>query len=72
MEVSETKTFTRKQFQLEGNGSKSTPEKIFEGTEKMWNVFIKPGFKIPSPIISACVAAKTKNPQSAQITSNTL
>ena len=47
-------------------------EKIFEGTEKMWNIFIKPGFKIASPNISACVAAKTKNPQSAQVTSNTL
>ena len=38
----------------------------------MWNTFIKSGLKIGSPIISAGVAAKTKYPQSAQITSNIL
>ena len=38
----------------------------------MWNHFIKPGFKQPSRISSAGVAAKTKNLQSAQITSNIL
>ena len=36
----------------------------------MWNNFSKPGLKIASPITSAGVAAKTKNPQSAEITSN--
>ena len=38
----------------------------------MWNNFIKPGLKIATPIISAGVAAKTKNPQLAEITSNIL
>ena len=38
----------------------------------MWNNFIKPGLKIATPIISAGVAGKTKNPQSAQTTSNIL
>ena len=32
----------------------------------MSNDFFKPGLQIATPIISACVAAKTKNPQSAQ------
>ena len=64
--------FTPKQFQLEGSGFKNTIKKIFKGTEKMWNSFIKPGLKIATPIISAGVAAKTKDPQSPQITSNIL
>ena len=38
----------------------------------MWNIFIKPGLKIASPVISAEVDPKTKNPQSAEITSNVL
>ena len=63
-------TFTQRQFQLEGSGFKYY-EKI-EGTEKVWTIFIKPGLKIATPIISAGVAAKTKSPQSAQITSNIL
>ena len=49
-----------------------TMKKIFKGTEKMWNSFIKPGLKKATPIISAGVAAKTKSLQSAQITSNIL
>ena len=62
-------TFTPKQFQLEGSGFKIAMRKIFERTEKMWNKFIRLGSKIATPIISAGVPAKTKNPQSAQITS---
>ena len=38
----------------------------------MGNNFNKPGFKIATSNISAGVAAKTKNPQTAQITSNNL
>ena len=38
----------------------------------MWDNFSKPGLKIATPIISAGVAAKTRNPQSAQKTSNIL
>ena len=65
-------TFRPRQFQLEGNGFKNTTEKLFKGTEKMWNKFTKPGLKIATLTISAVVAAKTKNPQPAQITSNIL
>ena len=65
-------TFTPTQFQLEGVSSENTMKKMFKGTEKMWNNFIKNGLKIATPIISAGVAAKTRNPQSAQITNNFL
>ena len=38
----------------------------------MWKIFIKTGLKVALPKILAGVAAKTKIPQSAQITSNVL
>ena len=65
-------TFTPKQFHLEGNGFKNTMKNIFSGPEKMWKNFNKSGLEKATPIISAGVAAKTQNPQSAQITSNFL
>ena len=45
---------------------------IFRGTKKVWGSFIEPGSKISTPLISAAIAAKTKNPQSAQITNKIL
>ena len=65
-------TFTPNQFQLEGGSIKSKLKKIFTGTQTAWNKFIKPGLKIATPLISAAVAAKTKNPQSAQVTNSVL
>ena len=65
-------TFTPRQFQLEVSGFKNTMKKIFEETKKMLNKFIKPGFKIASPVISAGVVAKSKNPQARRVTSNFL
>ena len=65
-------TFSPNQFQLEGNGFKNTMKKVFKGSQSVWNKFLKPALKIATPIISAGVAAKTKIPQSAQITSNIL
>ena len=65
-------TFTPKQFQLEGGSIKSKLQKFFRGTQTASKKFIKPGLKVATPLISAAVAAKTKNPQSAQITSNIL
>ena len=47
-------------------------KKIFKGSQTAWNKFLEPALKIATPNISAGVAAKTKNPQSAQITSNIL
>ena len=51
---------------------KQNENKIFNWIEKMCNTFINPGIKIASPFMSAGVAAKNKNPQSAEITSNIL
>ena len=62
-------TFSPNQFQLEGIGFTNKMKKIFKGSETDWNKFLKPGLKLATPIISADVAMKTKNPQSAQVTS---
>ena len=53
---------------LEGGLIKSRLQKIFRGTKKARDSFIKAGLKMATPLKSASVAAKTKNPQSAQIT----
>ena len=63
-------TFTRQQYMLEGGSIKSKLQKNFRGTKKNWDSFIKPGLKMATPLISAAVSAKTKSPQSAQITNN--
>ena len=47
-------------------------KKIFKGTQNAWDKFIKPGLKMATPLISAAVAAKTKNLQSAQVASSIL
>ena len=60
-------TLTPKQFQLEGGSIESKLQKIPKGTETAGNKFIKPGLKMATPLISAAVATKTKNPQSAQV-----
>ena len=62
-------TFTPKQFQLECGSIKC---KLQKGTQIAWSKFLKPRLKMTTPPISAAIAAKTKNPQSAQITINTL
>ena len=61
-------TFTPHQYMLEGGSIESKLQKIFRGTKKAWDSFIRPGLKMARPQISAAVAAKTKNPRSAQIT----
>ena len=65
-------TFTLHPYMLEGGSIKSKLQKIFRGTEKAWDSFIKPGLKMANPLIAAAVAAKTKNPQSAQVTNSFL
>ena len=65
-------TFSPNEFQLEGGGFKNTMKKIFKGSQTAWNKFQKPALKIATPILSAGVAMKTKNPQSAQVTNNIL
>ena len=65
-------TFTPYQFQLEGGSIKSKLQKIFRETQTAWKKFFKPGLKMATPLISAAVAAKTRNPQSAHVTNNIL
>ena len=65
-------TFTPNQFQLEGGSIKSKLKSILRETKTAWDKFIKPGLKMASPLISASTAAKTKNPQSAQVTNSIL
>ena len=65
-------TFTPHQYMLEGGSIKTKLQKIFRGTQTAWNKFIKPGLKMATPLISAAVAVKTKNPQSAQVTNSIL
>ena len=64
--------FTPHQYMLEGGSIKSKLQKIFRGTKKAWDTFIKPGLKMATPLMSAAVVAKTKNPQSAQVTNSIL
>ena len=65
-------TFTPHQYMLEGGSIKSKIQKILKGTQTAWNIFIKPGLKMATPLLSAAVAAKTENPQSAQVTNSIL
>ena len=65
-------TFSPNQFQLEGGSIKSKLKSFFRGTKTAWDKFIKPGLKMATPLISAAVAAKTKNPQSAQVANTNL
>ena len=58
-------TFFPNQFQLEGGSIKSKLQKIFRGTQTAGNKFLKPALKRATPFISAGIAAKKKNPQSA-------
>ena len=57
---------------LWGGSFKSKLQKTFRGTQTAWNKFLKPGSKMATPLISATIAAKTKNPQPTQITSKFL
>ena len=60
-------TFTPHQYMLEVGSIRSKLQKKFRGTKKAWDSFIKPGLKMATPLISAAIAAKTKNPQSPQL-----
>ena len=64
--------FTPHQYMLEGGSINSKLQKTFRVTKKAWDSFIGPGLKMATPLISAAVAAKRRNPQSAQITNNIL
>ena len=55
---------------LEVGSIKSELQKVFRRSKQTWYSFIRPGLKMATPLISAAVAAKTKNPHSAQMTNN--
>ena len=57
---------------LEGGSIKCKLQKIFRELKKAWESFIEPGLKMATPLISAALAAKTKNPQSAQVANSIL
>ena len=61
-------TFSTKEFMFEGGLIRSKLMKLFKGSEKAWNKFLKPG----GPYIGMAVAAKSRNPQVAQATANVL
>ena len=65
-------TFSPKQYMLEGNGFQNTLKKIYRGSEKAWNKFLKPAVSIAAPFTAMAVGAKTKNPKVAQATTNNL
>ena len=48
-------TFNLRQFQLEGNGFKDTMKKIFKGSQKAWNSFLKPPRNALAPVIGLAV-----------------
>ena len=57
---------------LEGGSIRSKLQKNFKGTQTAWNKFIKPDLKMATPLLSAAVAAKTKNLQSTQVANSIL
>ena len=57
---------------LEGGSIKSKLQNLYKGTKTAWDNFLKPGVKMATPLISAPVAAKAKDPPSAQKTSSVL
>ena len=65
-------TFSPNQFQLKDNGLKNTMKKLFKGSEKMWNTFLKPAVNLAAPFFGMAFGAKTKNPKIAQATTNIL
>ena len=65
-------TFSSNQYVLESGSIKSQLKSFFRGTKTAWDNFLKPALKIATPIISAGVAMKSKNPPSAQKTNNIL
>ena len=65
-------TFTPHQYMLEGGSIKSKLQKIFRGTKKAWDGFIKPAINATAPFIGMAVSAKTKNPKVGAATTNIL
>ena len=65
-------TFTPHQYMLEGGSIKSKLQKLFNGAQTAWNIFLKPAINATAPFIGMAVSAKTKNPRVGQATTNIL
>ena len=65
-------TLTPKQFQLDGGSIKSKLQKIFRGTQTVWNNFLKPAIIATAPFIGMAVRAKSRNPKVGQATTKIL
>ena len=66
------KTFTLKQFQLDGGSIKSKFQKLFKETQTAWNKFLKTAVNVAAHFIRMAVSAKTKNSKVGQATTNVL
>ena len=66
------KTFTPKQYMLEGGSIKSKLQKIFRGTQTARNKFPQPAVNLAAPFVGTAVSAKTNNPKVGQATTNLL
>ena len=64
--------FTPHFFHIEGNGSEKTMRKILKGSQKAWNLFLKPAVNTLAPVIGMAVGAKSRNPKVGQATTNIL
>ena len=56
-------TFTPKQYQLESDSIENKLRKIFRGTLKTWDKFLKPAVNVAALFIGMAVAAKSKSPE---------
>ena len=65
-------TFTPHQYMLEGGSIKSKLQKVFKGTQTIWNKFLKPAVNVASPFIGMAVNDKTKSSKVGQATTNIL
>ena len=61
-----------RQFQVEGTGFENKKEKKFDEASKDWDSFLRPAVNTLAPVLSMAVAAKRKNPQLGQATTNIL
>ena len=70
MQFTDIDHFYSETIYARGRFDKKQTTKNIYGDKKAWSSFIKPGLKMALPLISAAVAAKTKNSQSARITND--
>ena len=65
-------TFVPRQFQIREAEFEQTMKKLFKGSQKAWNTFLKPTINTLGPVTGMLVAANSKNPKVGQATANIL